>query len=67
MLCVRAPSLEKHLARLSQITGKTKSHYMRLALEALFTEIYRYEKHFSFEASLLPEFEVVKQECDQAT
>lgn len=62
MLCVRAPSLEEHLARLSQVTGKTKSHYMRLALERLFAELHRYEKHFTFEASLLPAFEVVKQE-----
>lgn len=62
MLCVRAPSLEEYLTRLSQTTGKTKSHYMRLALEKLFAELSRYEKHFSFETSLLPTFEVAKQE-----
>lgn len=39
MLCVRAPIFEKRLITLSQLTGKTKSHYVRLALQALFNEM----------------------------
>lgn len=33
MLCVRAPKLEKQLNELTQTTGKTKSYYVRMALE----------------------------------
>lgn len=32
MLCVRAPVLEKRLLDLSNVTGKSKSHYVRLAI-----------------------------------
>lgn len=35
MLCVRAPQLEKRLVHLVQLTGETKSHYVRVALQAL--------------------------------
>jgi predicted DNA-binding protein len=69
MLCVRAPVLEKHLVRLCQATGKTKSHYMRLALETLFSELHLHEKHYSFESSLLPDFNLARrvQECSSAS
>lgn len=33
MLCVRAPLLERRLVRLAKKTGKTKSYFVRTALE----------------------------------
>ncbi len=36
MLCVRAPLFEKRLEQLSKATGKTKSYFVRSALELLF-------------------------------
>ena len=33
MLCVRAPELEIRLTILAKLSGKTKSHYVREALE----------------------------------
>lgn len=62
MLCVRAPVLEKHLNRLSQATGKTKSHYMRLALETFFSELQLREKHYTFETTLLADSGLIQQE-----
>ena len=38
MLCVRAPKLEKRLIKLAKITGKTKSYYVRTALEIYLNE-----------------------------
>lgn len=38
MLCVRAPKLEKQLKELAQVTGKTKSHFVRTALEGYLRE-----------------------------
>ena len=35
MLCVRAPLLERRLARLAKKTGQTKSYFVRSALELL--------------------------------
>lgn len=39
MLCVRAPLLEERLINLAQSTGQTKSHFVRVALQALFDSL----------------------------
>lgn len=39
MLCVRAPAFEDRLIFLAQRTGKSKSYYVRLALQILFREM----------------------------
>ncbi|MFI4938459.1 MAG: hypothetical protein ACHQJ6_08140 [Candidatus Berkiellales bacterium] len=38
MLCVRAPELEKRLNQLAALTGRTKSHFVRVALETYFSK-----------------------------
>lgn len=39
MLCVRAPAFEERLIFLTERFGKTKSYYVRLALQNLFDEM----------------------------
>lgn len=55
MLCVRAPHLEKQLVELVRLTGKTKSHYVRAALQAFLNALDHYEpryvSEFRFETS----------------
>lgn len=57
MLCVRAPSLERRLIILARLTGKTKSHYVRLALEALFEEMNKSEEGFALDILDDPELD----------
>ena len=38
MINVRAPEIEKRLEKLAQITGRTKSYYVKAALESFLNE-----------------------------
>ena len=61
MLCVRAPAFEERLVFLAKRTGKSKSYFVRLALQTLFREMDKSIDFIPIEFSSEPPLDFARQ------